>query len=316
MQVPQDLADYRGMSPRPDDFDAYWERALGALEAADPAVEIVPADFDTTLFACDDVWFTGVGGARLHAKMVRPRHVTGPSAATVYYHGSTLRAPDWFYLVGFAANGHTVVALDCRGQAGESDDVGVVKGWTQGGFVTRGLADVPDKLYYRDVYLDTAQIARIVMGLPWVDGDRVGVTGGSQGGALAVAAAALEPRVRRVAIFNPGNADFRWHWRGGANPTETYGDLREWLRAYDPLHERVDAMFTRLGYIDAVHLAPRVRAESLLATAFSDRVCPPATQMAVYNGLPDPKRLVVYPDHGHESLPGLNNLLADFLGEL
>ena len=59
-------------------------------------------------------------------------------------------------------------------------DNGQVKGITHNGHIIRGLDDSPEKLYYRSVFLDCAQLAGIVMNFPEVDANRVGATGGSQ----------------------------------------------------------------------------------------------------------------------------------------
>ena len=61
------LETYRGVSPRPADFDAYWAKALSDLEAQDLAVEFVPAAFQTDKAECYDLYFTGVGGSRVLA---------------------------------------------------------------------------------------------------------------------------------------------------------------------------------------------------------------------------------------------------------
>jgi hypothetical protein len=65
---------------------------------------------------------------------------------------------------------------------------------------------------YRQIFLDTAEMARIVMDMPEVDADRVGATGGSQGGGLTLACASLEPRVRRAAPCFPFLSDYRRVW--------------------------------------------------------------------------------------------------------
>ena len=69
-----------------------------------------------------------------------------------------------------------------RGQGGSSEDKGGVKGNTLGGHIIRGLDDKPEKMLFRQIFLDTAQMARIVMDMPDVDAKRVGATGASQGG--------------------------------------------------------------------------------------------------------------------------------------
>ena len=82
------------------------------------------------------------------------------------------------------------------GQGGLSQDLGEVTGTTFKGHIVRGLDDPPEKLAFRQIFLDTAQLARIVMDMPEVDENRVGAMGGSQGGGLTLACAALEPRIK------------------------------------------------------------------------------------------------------------------------
>jgi cephalosporin-C deacetylase len=79
-----------------------------------------------------------------------------------------------------------------------SEDVGGVKGDTLNGYVIRGLNDAPKNLLYRQIFLDTVQLARGVMDFPEVDSERVGTMGGSQGGGLTLACAALGPRNKRL----------------------------------------------------------------------------------------------------------------------
>src|SRR5205807_4691104 len=135
---------------------------------------------------------------------------------------------------------------------------------THRGHIIRGLDDSPERLLFRQIYLDCAQLAGIVMGFPEVDPDRVGATGGSQGGGLTLACAALEPRIKRAAPVFPFLSDFRRIWEMDL-ATQAYEELRLFFRYFDPLHEREDEYFTRLGYIDNQHLAHRIRAEVLMA---------------------------------------------------
>jgi len=47
-----------------------------------------------------------------------------------------------------------------------------------------------------------------------------------------------------------------------------------------------------------------------------DQICPPSTQFAAYNRIPGPKELLIYPDFGHENLPGAQDRIYEFLGGL
>ena len=77
-----------------------------------------------------------------------------------------------------------------------------------------------------------------------------------------------------------------------------------YFRHFDPLHEREDEIFTKLGYIDLQYLAPRIRGDVLMFVGLMDTICPPSTQFAAYNKMTANKQLAIYPDFGHEHLPG------------
>ena len=312
------LLTYAGRNPRPADFDAYWAAALRELDATDPHPELRPATaiapHQTEAF---DLWFTGVGGARIYAKYLRPKSTSTPSTSTstsplkparrpavLQFHGYSGHSGDWLDKFGWPAEGFCYAAMDCRGQGGRSEDSGRVKGTTLRGHIVRGLDDPdPRNLAFRQIFLDTAQLARVVMNFPEVDADRVGCFGASQGGALSLACAALEPRIRRTAPVFPFLCDYQRVWEMDL-AKEAYEELRTFFRAFDPRHEREAEIFTKLGYIDCQHLAPRIQAEVLMFTSLMDTICPPSSQFAAYNKITAPKNYVLYPDFTHEPLPG------------
>ena len=309
------LKSYQGINPRPDDFDDYWERALDEMRSTSADVELAEAAFQTTSAECYDLYFTGVRGARVHAQYLRPRHGTKNHPAVLLFHGYTGNAGDWSNKLSYLSVGFSVAALDCRGQGGLSEDPGGVKGTTFRGHIIRGLNDSPEKLLFRDIFLDTARLARIVMDMDEVDPTRVGALGGSQGGGLTLACAALEPGIRRAAPQFPFLSDYRRVWEMDLAKA-AYEELRTFFRQFDPLHEREQEIFTRLGYIDVHHLADRIQAEVLMGTGLMDEVCPPSTQFAAYNRIRAKKQMVIYPDYGHEALPAFQDRTFQFMAEL
>jgi cephalosporin-C deacetylase len=296
-----ELREYRGINPKPADFDAYWERALAELDAVDPAPELIPVD---ALGPCNaetfDLFFTSVDGARIYAKYLRPRNAPANNPALLIFHGYSGNSGDWQDKLAWVGQGMTVAAMDCRGQGGRSEDPGGVRGNTHAGHIIRGLDESPDRLLFRSIFLDTVQLARVVRTL---NGDgELYCMGGSQGGALAIACAALEPAIRRCVSVFPFLSDFRRVWEMDL-AKDAYAELRTYLRLFDPLHEREDEIFQTLGYIDVHHLAPRIEARVLMGLTLMDNICPPSTQFAVYNNLTCEKEAVIYHDFGHENLP-------------
>lgn len=312
-----ELRTYQGINPRPSDFDAYWDASLRELDQQQDQVELKPNTSMASRHAdCFDLWFTGVGGARVHAKYLRPRHRVGKHPALLQFHGYTMNAGEWVDKLSYVAEGFCVAALDCRGQGGLSEDNLQIIGNTHHGHIIRGLDDPdPRRLLFRHIYLDTAQLARIVMGFDEVDPERVGAFGGSQGGALTLACASLEPRVRLAAPVFPFLCDYKRVWEMDLCK-DAYGELRTFFRLFDPTHAREEELFTKLGYIDLQFLAPRIRAKTLMAVGLMDSICPPSTQFAAYNKITAPKELTIYPDFGHENLPGHNDRTFKFLMEL
>ena len=306
----EELRTYTGTNPRPDDFDEYWDAALAELDGVDPEIELREAEFSVPHARCEHLYFTGTGGARIHAKLLRPTATAaadtagrGSGAAVLQFHGYAGNSGDWSDQLGYVGAGFVVAAMDCRGQGGLSEDIGRVRGNTLRGHIIRGLDDGKDTLLYRHIFLDTVQLARIVMELDGVDPTRIGAAGGSQGGGLTLACAALEPRIARAASMFPFLSDYKRVWEMDLD-AGAYQELRDYFRRFDPIHAREDEVFTRLGYIDVHHLAPRIRANTLMLTTLIDNICPPSTQFAAFNAITAEKRMVIYPDFGHESLPG------------
>ena len=264
---------------------------------------------------CFDMFFTGVDNARVHAKLLRPKKAPAPHPAIVMFHGYSGNAGDWCDKLNYVAMGYTVAALDCRGQGGLSEDPGGVKGNTLRGHIIRGLDGPPEKMLFRQIYLDTAQLAGLVMKMPEVAPKRVGAMGGSQGGGLTLACISLEPRIKRAAPVFPFLCDYRRVWNID-QAKDAYQELRDYFRLFDPRHEREEEIFLKLGYIDVQHLCPRIKAEVLMHVGLMDTICPPSTQFAAYNKIKSKKSLSVYPDFGHEGLPGNSDITYAFMAGL
>ena len=312
----EDMKKYKGSSPKADDFDQYWKKALTEMNAVAPNLEIKESEFKTDFAECYDLYFTGVGDARIHVKYIKPKNSAEKHPAVIEFHGYGSKIEDWADKLQFAARGYSYFGMNCRGQnAGYSEDKVGVKGNTRNGHIIRGLADELDKLYYRNVFLDTAQLAGIVMNMDNIEATRVGVFGYSQGGALTIACAALEPRIKKAAPVYPFLSDYKRVTQLDID-NSAYAEIKDFFRKYDPLHNKETEIFNKLSYIDIQNLAKRIEAEVLMTTAIADPICPPSTQFAVYNKIESKKEMVIYPDFGHEDLPGIRDRHYRFFNEL
>jgi cephalosporin-C deacetylase len=306
---------YQGINPRPEDFDNYWAGALAELDEIDPRVELRPAPFQTPFAECFDLFFTGVGGSRVHAKYLRPIRTVEPRPAVLQFHGYSGDSGDWTEKLGYIGLGFCVAAMDCRGQGGISEDLGAVRGNTLKGHIIRGLDDDPAKFLFRQIFLDTVQLGKIVGSFEEVDPDRMGAMGASQGGALTLACAALLPSLKRAAPVYPFLCDYQRVWEMDLCEGP-YEELKIYFRRYAPTHARERDVFTKLGYIDIQNLAPRIKATVMMGCGLMDEICPPSTQFAAYNKITSEKEVVIYPDYAHEQLPGFADRTFQFLSKL
>jgi len=310
------LREYTGISPVPKDFDSFWDRALKELDETGLDYTLEKAEFSAPGVLCDYLYFTGVGGARVCCKFLRPEKVEGKIPGIAMFHGYSLNSGSWFLKLPYAYAGYAVLAMDVRGQMGRSEDSHNVTGNTLRGHIIRGLADRnPDNLFFRNVFLDTAKVARILMSMDFVDENRIGATGASQGGALTLACAALEPGVKMNAPVYPFLSDYKRVWEmdllKGA-----YEELAYFIRNLEPRHIQFESMLETLGYIDVSNLAPRIKGETYMFITLMDEICPPSTQFAAYNKITSKKSCEIYPNHGHEALPESEELIFNYFKRL
>lgn len=281
----EELEKYNGTNPKPQDFEEYWDKAIKEMKNVNPEVSLKESSFKCPGTECYDMYFMGVNGARIYAKHLRPSNFRGKIPAIILFHGYSGHSGEWCEKLKYIQAGFAVFAMDARGQGGKSEDVGGVCGTTYSGHIIRGLDnDDPNKLLFRDIFLDTAELANIAMSMDFIDENRVYAHGGSPGGALTIACAALESRVAKISTVYPFLSDYKRVWDMDL-AKNAYGELRQYFRDFDPQHKRENEIFTKLGYIDLQHLAPRIKANTQMITGLMDSICPPSTQYAIYNKL-------------------------------
>lgn len=306
------LLSYQGTNPCPADFDTFWDRRVREADGRPAQARITPSGiqgFHTV--DCMDLWFDGIDGVPIYAKYVRPR-IGGDLPLALQFHGYPGAARSFLTQMELAGMGMAVLAMNCPGQGGRSAGRSADAGTTVAGHIVMGLNGPTEEMYYVRIFQDAYRLSRLAATLPGVDGGRLYCVGQSQGAALSLVTASLNPEIRRCAVSYPFLSDYKRVWEMGVF-SAAYEGVDYYTKWLDPLAK--GGLWEKLGYIDVQNFVHRMRAEVLFASGLSDTVCPPSTHFAVYNKIPSPKALRVYPDYGHEELPDFDDLLLDFLAE-
>ena len=291
----EELRRYEPQLTRQHDFNAFWTGALESVRGDPVSVNLSTKDLPVRGMSVYEVNYLGAGDALITGELVVPSGVSN-APGVVVYHGYSGRHQPAHAVLHWAAMGAVVLSVDVRGQHGQAGDNASYPGPRYPGFMTAGVAD-PQTYYYRNVYLDSVRALDVLAQRQEVDAGKLAVTGGSQGGGLSLAVAALDERVALCMAEVPFLCDFpRAAWIAEQGP---YGEIAQFLR--QATCEEVDAVFRTLSYFDNVNLAGRIKAPTLISVGLCDATCPPSGIFAAYNHLTCRKRIEVYPYMGHES---------------
>jgi cephalosporin-C deacetylase len=301
------LRGYKPPRREEKDFDSFWASTMdeAARHPLDPRFEPYPAGLDCV--EAFDASFSGFGGERVAGWLVLPAPAIRASlpgfragrlpcvVEYIGYGGGRAFPWDWLF---WAAAGFAHFVMDSRGQGaswspGDTADRGTT-GPSAPGFMTRGI-DSPEDYYYRRIMVDAARAVDAAAAYPAVDPDRLCVTGGSQGGGLSIAAAALSKSAR----FLMPDVPFLCCYRRATEITDNdpYHEISRYIHAR---RDSEDAVFRTLSYFDGVNFAARTKVPALYSVALMDKTCPPSTVFAAYNWHAGEKEIREYSYNDHE----------------
>lgn len=270
-----------------DGFTKFWKQTKEELATVDPQFRMIKIDsLCTEKRIIYLVEMRSLGNALIRGWYSVPT-APGRYPAIMQVPGySSMMTPESVdygdKIIGFA--------LNIRGHGNSQDNVN--PGFP--GYLQTGLPD-KETYIYRGAYMDCLRGIDFLFSRPEVDTTHVAVEGGSQGGALTYATAALDnKRIVACAPLVPFLSDFRDYfkvavWPG--NEFKTYVEVEKKMTWED--------LFNTLSYFDIKNLAGWIRCPMFMGVGLVDDVCPPHINFAAYNQVRSPKQYVIYPKAGH-----------------
>jgi cephalosporin-C deacetylase len=288
----------------PSDFDAFWAEGKAALAKLPIDARLTPKPDLSTSKA--DVYHVslqnvgsrpGEGTSRFYGILAVPGG-EGPFPAIMNPPGAGARA--YRGLVDWAEKGYLTLQVGIHGIPVDLPDelydsllFGPLRAWQ--GYPTFNLDD-RDAYYFHRVYLGCVRADDFLVGHPKWDQKTLIVTGGSQGGALTITTAGLDPRVSAIAPQFPALADMAGYLKGRA------GGWPHLFKDEEDAH-RTPAKIRTAAYYDVVNFARRVKAPGLYSWGWNDEICPPTSMHAAYNVVTAPKKLLLAVETGHFTVP-------------
>ena len=287
-------------TPEPFDFDRFWRRTLAEARRTPLDVTITPApERSTERVETSEVRIPVFGdGSYIRGWLSVPRGGGRHPVLLVPPGAGVKRIPP---ATDYAEQGFVALAIEIHDLPMEPADSLLRQAQQRiGDYAYTGI-EARESYYYRRVYAGCARAIDFLMMLPAFDGEHVGVTGGSQGGALAIVTAALHEKVGFVAAFYPALCDVGGylHGRAGGWP-RMFAD-----EAAQPGIDRRAAMRT-MGYYDVVNFARRIRCPGFYSYGLNDDTCPPTSVAAALNRIAAPKTVVTTPASYHWRFPETN----------
>lgn len=284
----------------PDDFMQYWEaqKALVRAIPADVQLEKVDAqsnDKHTTY----KVSIANINDSRTYgwlsvptADGKHPAILTVPAAGYRPYSATPWYADQGFLAMVLYAHNYPVdFAPEKYDELAKTE---------LNGYMHQGK-DNRDTFYFRRVFLGCTRFMDYLMARPEWDGKNLIVTGSSQGGALSLISAGLEPKVTAISANVPAMCDHS-------------GCLFDRACGWPGLIPNKDPNIAKVAaYYDAVNFARHAKCVSLVSTGFADQTCPPTSVYSAFSVLPEPKRMFPTPWMGHAMDPAFGTMSNAFI---
>ena len=298
MQLGYDPESVRPPLTKGPDFESFWKESLTALGQVDPQFELIHSpEKSSPSLNVYEVKMRSFGGTRIRGWYEVPnKEGPFPAALRLPGYGQSMRPVGIFKDIA-------LLSLNPRGHGNSQEDIKAVPK----NYWIRGLDD-KELYYYRGAYMDCVRGIDFICSREEINKKKIAVFGGSQGGGLSFATAALDQRVSLCAPVVPFLANWKKYFK-----TSDWPEMNEWIESKE---ERTwEKTLETLSYFDSMNLATRIQCPVFMGVGLQDPVCPPATNFAALNHTKGQKKYQVYARANHSLGPNHQERVRDWIRE-
>lgn len=275
---------------KPADFDAFWAAIKDQADAIPLNAIVTPVPMRSTEeVEVFEVHYDSLDNVRIAGWYCLPRQRRAPLPAVVFYPGY-ISEPT--FPKSHAAKGYAAFGAAPRGKLRSNRQVN--PGYP--GLLAHNIID-RNSYAYKGFYVDAWRVIDFLQSRPEVDSSRIGIRGGSQGGALTLLTAAMCPTVAVAAAGAPYLAGVI----DAIELTNTYPyrEINDYLRIHPASHAAIAETWS---YYDCHNFVDRIRCPIIVNIGLQDNVCPPETGYEVFKriGSTD-KQFYPYDGHAHDA---------------
>lgn len=275
---------------KPAGFDEFWADVLAQAAEIPLNATITPVPMRSTpTVEVFEVYYDSLDHVRVAGWYCLPRERPNPLPAIVYYPGyisepSLAKQPA---MLGYATFGATP-----RGKLRSNHQYN--PGYP--GLLAHNIID-RHTYAYKGFYVDAWRVIDFLLSRPEIDGSRIGIRGGSQGGALTLLTAAVRPEVAAASAGAPYLAGVI----DAIDLTHTYPyqEINDYLRQHP---ESRAAITETWSYYDCINFADKIQCPIIVNIGLQDNVCPPETGYTVFDRIgSSDKKLYAYDGYAHDA---------------
>jgi cephalosporin-C deacetylase len=274
---------------KPADFDSFWDETLDELLAVEPNFKVTELPDSTRdnrrVYAIE---MKSLGNITVRGWMTLPKTTNRRKKFPVLL-GLPGYQVDLKPMFGTDED-LAIVVLNVRGQGNSRDRIRTLRD----DYIFTGLED-KNRYVMRGAIMDCVRMVDFIFSREELDHDNIMVSGGSMGGFLSIATAALDHRIKLCSAQNPILCDVK------SLPGKVEWPLHDFNR-YIRINRglTMDKLLNNLSYFDTKNFASLITCPTLIGIGLLDHLAPPDNEYTAYNNLQGKKHMIVFTELGHE----------------